>query len=177
MIWRSPVTPAAQKFSECAFAIIARERFRIEVHGPAAVCSSSRSHGFQSARRGLRNRPSCWMKRRGRKCRRWPSPTTAICLPLQISSTKPASATSSPSSDAKFTSPEAAATTAVKKRMAATEPGSRRRRTGGPRQQSPGAALRIARGLPQSNQAGFRRISRGLLLQAAHRLRPARETQ
>ena len=35
---------------------LSARRFRIEVHGPAAVCSSSCPHGFQSARWRLRNR-------------------------------------------------------------------------------------------------------------------------
>ena len=45
------------------------------------------------------------------------------------------------------------------------------------RQQSSRPALRKRRRLSQSHQAGFRRLSGGLLLQAAHRLRPAGEAQ
>ncbi len=50
-------------------------------------------------------------------------------------------------------------------------------RTRPARQQSPRPALRKRRRLPQSRQAGLRRLSRRFLLQAANRLRPARKTQ
>ena len=45
------------------------------------------------------------------------------------------------------------------------------------RHQSSGAAVRKRRGLPQPDQAGLRGFPRRLLLQAAHRLRPAGQAQ
>ena len=65
------------------------------------------------------------MKLRGRKCRRWPSPITATCLPRRIFSTKPASATSRRSSAAKCTSPKAAGTSAARNERRAPANGSR----------------------------------------------------
>ena len=54
-------------------------------------------------------------RRRGRKCPRWPSPTTATCLPRRIFSMRRASATLSPSSGARSTSRKAAGTIAAKR--------------------------------------------------------------
>ena len=53
--WTARNVLRRQSFQQGRSQLSAR-RFRIEVHGPAAVCSSARSHGFQSARWSLRNR-------------------------------------------------------------------------------------------------------------------------
>ena len=120
------------------------------------------------------------MRLRGRKCRRWRSPITAIMF---------AAANFFNEASKRDVKPIIGCEVYVAKgsrhdRGEKTN-GDAGRNGGDRNEEEPGTRgsnhlvllCEIARGIPEPDQAGFRGISRRLLLQAAHRLRPACQTQ
>ena len=147
----------------------------------SAFRPSASAHRLQPSGRRLRNRANWSTKRPAGECPPWPSPTTAICSPPSSFITKPPRGASSRSSAVKFTSREAAGTTAARDAAAAAMP----RRTANGASAEPGQRgtnhlvllCENAEGYQQPRQAGLGRLPRRFLLQAAHRLRPAGKTQ